>query len=634
MNVRRQHTGRPAWLRLAVVLGLVALTAALTERTHAQPPKTDGQPPKVDAQPKPAAKPGVSVNEPKAFKGYTLIAPMNSKLTHLIDMEGHVVKTWESEVTPGLSAYLLENGHLLRAGNLGPKGNLQGAGVGGRIQEFDWDGNLVWDYTYSTKTQQQHHDIHRMPNGNVLLVCWDKKTVDEATAAGRRPDAVRDHLMADCILEVKPTGKTSGEIVWEWHVWDHLVQDNDKSKANYGNVAQHPELIDINFGSGILQVVTKKDDLDKLRDLGYIGGGQPPPAKDKDKDGKDKDGKDGKGPDGKDAKDGKGPDAKKGPDGKGPGGPGGPNADWTHVNAVSYNADLDQIIISSFAFSEIWIVDHSTTTKEAAGHSGGKSGKGGDLLYRWGNPRAYRAGTNSDQRLFNQHNVHWIPKGYPGEGHLILFNNGGRRPDGSYSSVDEIVLPVGPDGKYARKPGLPYGPDKALWSYTAEKKTDFFASFISGADRLPNGNTLICSGPDGTVFEVTPEKEIVWKFVNPRATGGGPGPGPGGMGGPIPFVQDQLKLTDEQKKQIAELQKEIDAKIEKVLTDDQKKQFKEMRDNMARMVPPKGGPMVVGGGPGPGGMFRAYRYGPDFPGLVGKDLKPGKKIEELGAAKN
>src|SRR5262245_50677485 len=173
MNVRRQYTGRPVWVRLAVVLGLIGLAAVGSAQTPTpvQPPKTDGQPPKVDAQPpKTAAKPGVSLNDPKAYKGYTLVAPMNSKMTYLIDMDGRVVKTWESEVTPGLSAYLLENGHLLRAGNLGQKGQLQGAGAGGRIQEFDWEGNLVWDYTISTKTQQQHHDIHRMPNGNVLLV--------------------------------------------------------------------------------------------------------------------------------------------------------------------------------------------------------------------------------------------------------------------------------------------------------------------------------------------------------------------------------------------------------------------------------------------------------------------------------
>ena len=78
--------------------------------------------------------------------------------------------------------------------------------------------------------------------------------------------------------------------------------------------------------------------------------------------------------------------------------------------------DLDQIIFSVHNFSRFWIIDHSTSTAEAAGHKGGKSGKGGDILYRWGNPRGYAAGTKKDQTLFAQHNVHWIRKGLPGRG--------------------------------------------------------------------------------------------------------------------------------------------------------------------------------------------------------------------------
>src|SRR5262249_3692287 len=131
--------------------------------------------------------------------------------------------------------------------------------------------------------------------------------------------------------------------------------------------------------------------------------------------------------------------------------------DWTHVNAVSYNAKYDQVMISVREFNEIWILDHSTTTEQAASHTGGRSGKGGDLLYRWGNPRAYRAGSTGDQRLFAQHDAHWIPDGLPGAGHLLVFNNGGGRPDGNYSSVDEVELPT-PDsqGHYDLKTGTAF----------------------------------------------------------------------------------------------------------------------------------------------------------------------------------
>jgi len=538
----------------------------------------------------------VSVKDPKALNGYTLVAPMNSTKAHLIDLEGRVVKTWDTGVTPALSTYLLENGNLLRSGNLGAKGKIQGAGGGGRVLEFNWDGAPVWDYTYVSNTSQPHHDIHKMPNGNVLLIVWDKKTKEEAIAAGRRPDTLRaDHLLADAIIEVKPTGKTTGEIVWEWHTWDHLVQDFDKTKANYGNVAKKAELVDVNFGSGMLaNLMSNKADLAKLRDLGYVGNA----PKDKDD----------KGPDGK------------GPFRRGPGGfgPGGISPDWTHFNSVAYNADLDQIVISVHDFSEIWVIDHGTNTQEAAGHAGGKQGKGGDLLYRWGNPKVYRSGTNADQRLFAQHNAHWIPKGLPGAGNMLIFNNGGNRPGGSYSSVDEIVLPADASGKYTRKIGLPFGPDKPVWSYTAAKKSDFFAMLISGAQRLPNGNTLVCSGPDGTVFEVTAGNETVWKFVA-SAGRGGPG-GRGGRGGPgffgfsppgqllPPFMQDELKLTVEQKKQNDDLQKEITGKLDKLLTEEQRKQWKEMSQR---------GPGGPPGGFAPPGDFGGGRGGPGGPGFFG-----------------
>ena len=144
---------------------------------------------------------------------------------------------------------------------------------------------------------------------------------------------------------------------------------------------------------------------------------------------------------------------------------------------MAYNAELDQIMLTVRAFSEFWIIDHSTTSAEAAGHTGGRSGKGGDLLYRWGNPQAYRAGTKADQQLFAQHDAHWIPRGRPGAGHVLVFNNGLGRPGGDYSSVDEIVLAGRrPRVDTVREPGAAYGPKGPVWSFTAPTKTEFFAA--------------------------------------------------------------------------------------------------------------------------------------------------------------
>jgi hypothetical protein len=600
----------------------------------------------------------VSVNDPRAFPGYTLIAPLQSTTTTLVDVQGRVVRAWESDCHPGQTAYLLENGHILRPGKSKPEDQFfEGAGQGGRIQEFTWDGELVWDFKFSNEKQQPHHDVCRMPNGHVLMLVWDRKSVQESIGAGRKASAVRGDYLYDSIIEIKPTGKTTGEVVWEWHLWDHLIQDQDKSKANYGDVAAHPELIDVNFGhdqnfGGFggaggapgkdqqKKADAKKDDMAKLKAIGYVGAGR----------------------------------------GRGPLIP-----DWPHLNAVDYNAELDQIMVSSRLMSEFWIIDHSTSKAEAAGHARGKSGRGGDLLYRWGNPRAYRAGTAKDQTLFNQHHAHWIPKGLPGEGHVLVYNNGTGRADGNYSSVDEIVLPVDREGRYALQPGTAYGPDKAVWSYTAPKKTDFNSWIISGAHRLPNGNTLICEGMSGTIFEVTPDKELVWKYKNSPQSVRNPFTGPSKPGQVLsPALQDALKLTAEQKQQVTELQTAVDGQLGQTLLDEQKQQFKEIQDgkSVTGGFPPHGqiltpflharlkltapqkqqleelqktinaqlgktldddqkkhlkaarasaAPSLVlnllnfgFGNMFDSAVFRAYRYAPDHPALAGRDLSPAK----------
>src|SRR5207247_1998800 len=162
---------------------------------------------------------------------------------------------------------------------------------------------------------------------------------------------------------------------------------------------------------------------------------------------------------------------------------------------------------------------------------------------------------------------HWIPKGHPGAGNILVFNNGLRRTGGAYSSVDEFVPPVDGKGQYKYTAGEPYGPDAPVWSYSPPKRTDFYSSFISGAHRLPNGD-----GPGG-------------------ATPAGP-PGhivPAGM-------RARLKLTDAQQKQVAALQTEAEGKLDKVLDEGQRKLFKGMRDKGAGPANPPGPPGPPGGG--------------------------------------
>ena len=388
---------------------------------------------------KASARQGHSAQPKTRVAAYTLFAPLNSTDTYLMDDDGQLVHSWPAGYRPANAVYLLDNGLLLHTGKTQNK-TFDAGGAGGMVQLIDWEGNVAWEYAYAGDTHLQHHDARMLPNGNILMIAWQYKTALEAQAQGRNPDLLEDGaLWPDSIIEVAPTGPATGRIVWEWHVWDHLIQDYDPQKKNYGVVADHPGRIDINF---------------------TMNG----------------------------------------------------HADWTHFNSIDYNPALDQILISVHNFSEIWVIDHSTTTAQAASARGGNSGRGGELLYRWGNPEAYGAGTSFDQRLFHQHDAEWIRPGLPGQGNILIFNNGLGRPGGDYSSIEEITPPVDNLGTYAYSQGSAYGPQTVVWQYTARTPTRFYATNISGQQRLANGNTLICSGPQGYFFEVTPAGQTVWEY--------------------------------------------------------------------------------------------------------------------------
>ena len=438
---------------------------------------------------------GLLLNEPGAALGYTLFSRKGSGYAYLIDPFGRVAQAWRIS-DRGSPAKLLDNGNLLVIMSPG-------------IVELDPRGNKIWQYSI----RGQHHDFLKMPNGNVLLLVRGSKTREEAIAAGANPEFVHfTSIEYDYLLEVRPTDASGGEIVWEWSVWDHLVQDFDPTKPNYGVVAERPELIDINF---LLESISEH-----RPDLPW---------------------------------------------------------DWLHANAIDYNPELDQIMMSPRHFSELWIIDHSVTIEEARGHTGGNSGMGGDLLYRWGNPRAYGQGDADDQRLFWQHNTHWIPPGLPGAGNILVFNNGDEFPGYRryYSSIDELSPPV--DGyRYRRDDNAAYPPDRPEWTYAAESPADFYANRMSGAHRLSNGNTLITNGPAGTIFQATPDGKVVWKYI-------------------IPPNYRILLWQDEG-------------------TPD----WLAYGKSEANLPPPVGGNTV----------YRAYWYPPDYAGLQNLDLIPGAYLED------
>jgi len=450
--------------------------------------------PQAPAAPAPEMKRGLVLTSAEAAPGYTLYAPLASRHTYLVDLEGRVVHKWTSERGPS-STYLCDDGSLLRHERIEGNKVFDGGGICGRIARYAWDGTLVWSHTLMNEDQTSHHDARMLPNGNVLVVTWEYRYREDAVAFGRDPAHVGEKgLWPDAVLEIKPTLPEGGTVVWEWHAWDHLVQDFDKDAMDFGAIADNPGRIDINYDHKGAEVMSAEE-LEKQRKLeeemqalGYSGG-------DEDEE-----------------EDAPAPGAPPGIAGIGAFGGGGNGSDWMHTNTLDHDPVRDLIVLSSPEMGEVFVIDHSTTSEQAAGRSGGKFGKGGDLLWRWGNPKNHGAGTKADQKLFYQHDVQFIPPGFPGAGNLLVFNNGQGRPDGEYSDVLELVLPLDPAKGFVRE-GKGFGPKTPVWSY---KGPDFFAAFISGCQRLANGNTLVIEGPEGRLFEVTPAGKIVWDYLNPH----------------------------------------------------------------------------------------------------------------------
>jgi hypothetical protein len=443
---------------------------------------------------------GLVRHEAAAFGGYTLVAPLTEHTTFLIDMQGRVVHRWPGAHAPS-SVYLMDDGSVLRCVRIEENPVFQGGGICGRIERVSWDGTVTWAHEIADDYQTQHHDIEPLPNGNLLAIVWEYRYREDVLAVGRPENEVSDKgFWPDAVLELRPTPPEGAEVVWEWHAWDHLVQDHDPEADRYGSVPDRPGCIDVNVDHRdrppmTPEQIAAQEELERqMAALGYAGGGDdeeedaPPP----------------------------------------PGGPGaarGNGSDWLHTNAVDYDPVHDLVLLSSPNLSEIWIVDHSTSTEEAVEDRGGRFGRGGEILWRWGNPRNHGAGEDADRQLFFQHDAQWIAPGLPGAGHVLVFNNGRDRGDGDWSSVLELELPLEPGKGFVHEADQPHGPQAPVWSY-ADRGT-FFGSFISGCQRLPNGNTLICQGPQGRVFEVTPDGTIVWEWWNDLGGEVQPG-GPGG----------------------------------------------------------------------------------------------------------
>lgn len=423
----------------------------------------------------------------KVFPGYTLFGVGNR--TFLLDLDGKVVHTWPIGTNP----HLLDNGNILDASKDDPSG-FQG------FKEVDWDGKTVWEYTEKREGYSPHHDWVRIFNQalnapTTLYIANKNIAHDQAIAAGADPEqGPYEGGQMDAVVEVD----MQGNVVWEWCFFDHVIQDVDPAKANHvgagKTIADYPGRIDINL-------------------------------------------------------------------------PGRPlKRDWLHCNSMDYNAESGHIVINSVQ-GELYVIDHDGTFVAGDSQAGiaKAAGPAGDFLYRFGDPARYAQGdpprvlenwdsaTSGHKQMGGSHDAHWIQPGLPGAGHLMVFNNGQylyqRTPGSSILEINPFLDATGRDtGKYVNPPDAGYRREiydhdthnqprqisnHVVWSYRSVNSHGFFSHIGSSGQRLPNGNTFICSDTEGHFFEITTKGELAWEYINPVTRDGA-----------VKVLGDQLPMTN------------------------------------------------------------------------------------------
>jgi hypothetical protein len=143
-------------------------------------------------------------------------------------------------------------------------------------------------------------------------------------------------------------------------------------------------------------------------------------------------------------------------------------AEWTHANSVAETPDGD-LVVSFRNISLVVLIDRST----------------GDVIRRVGTPP-----------LAQQHDPRPLENG-----NLLIFDNGTHRRD--HAAPFSRAIEVNPRSGAIE------------WEYSDQSLFDFFSPYLGSAQRLPNGNTLICEGCHGRLFEVAPEGQVVWEYVSP-----------------------------------------------------------------------------------------------------------------------
>ena len=378
---------------------------------------------------------GIVTHTDEVQDGYVLFKEPGGGFTSesdffLINSCGQLINTWTGDIGFFLHAKLLPNGNLMFFSDE-------------TIFEKNWDNEIVNQVELQSTQIVLDYEVIKLENGNYLSVGRKNTSVTDFGDNGWNFE-LGQPLVTDVVIEID---SSSGEILWEWDIFDHVVQERDSSLGNYGVVADHPELLNLDAISTV---------------------------------------------------------------------------DWTFdesfmINGFDYNPDLEQVMLSVRKMSEVIVIDRTTTTEEAASHSGGLYGKGGDILFRWGNPSNYNAGDEDDRKLYFQHNPKWITQG-PNVGKISMFNNGlDRSFDGSpFSEAPVVDTQVDSDGNYSLDDQNQYASGDPFFCFKPNDPIDYFYSqYLSGVEHMSNGNAYFTDGESSKLLELNDSGDIVWQFNIP-----------------------------------------------------------------------------------------------------------------------
>lgn len=414
---------------------------------------------------------GVTINDQKStWNGYTVLSLLGAPYAVVIDMNGRIVKQWDDfNTSAGGPVRVLPGGNVIAPWGANP-GHQESLALVAR----DYSGKEIWrldrNETVDVSGQQvnalrQHHDWQRadFPSGYYSPLAVPGATSNVKTLVlmhvNRKVPAVGPgELEDDRIVELDAEGK----VVWEWRAADHIDE--------------------FGFDAAARDAISRAT----VPTPRAAGPAAAAPA---------------------------------GPNRGAGGGPAKPQAaaralDWVHINSATWLGPNKWFDAGDKRFAPEHILISSRSASFVA-----IIGRDGKIVWRMGPDMRETPDQQAIGQIIGQHHAHLIPRGLPGEGNLLVFDNGGSSGYGTAS-------PIAPQGvnTLARATSRVIEVDpvsmKRVWMYNG---AGFFSTNISGAQRLANGNTLITEGAGGRVFEVTPESRIVWEFINANGANGRPG---------------------------------------------------------------------------------------------------------------